>query len=1087
MSESNHNRSEPGLDEVIEAYEKAQARDGHADLAAFLPRPDQPGYLTILCELVRVDMEYSWRRDRPNRLEAYEARFPVLFRDPIRAREVAFEEYRLRQQAGDPPSPSEYRLRFGGDSADWPMPQIDPADLGLEDEGDSTNDDSRDVSWNSSEELGFALRSPKTTREQREVLHDLRRVDPTAADRLARGMIRLPEAGGRFLGFHLRRELGRGAFGRVFLADQEQMAGRPVALKITADALGETNALAQLQHTNVVPIYSVHRDGALQALCMPYFGSTTLADVIAGLDGGRKLPSSGRGLLSTLDDHKTREHARSTFRESTDPMMHSAAPPSLSSTPSDGAAPTESRPTAQIEHLRRSNYVDAVLWLGLHLADGLAHAHERGILHRDLKPANVLFTDDGEPMLLDFNLAADLKLHVHASAAMVGGTLPYMALEHLEAFQGVPRAIDARSDLFSLGVILFELLSGRHPFEVRRGPTREILPRMIEDRRGPLPDLRSRNRAVSPAVEAIVRRCLDPDPARRYQEARHLVEDLQRQVDHLPLLHTREPSVRERVGKWARRHPRLTSTTTVALASLALIAALIGGLRNRQHRLERLDASESLTRLGSDVRKAEFLLSSPDGPQRRIEEGLALCREAAGSYRAASDLDWKARPLVAALSETDRDRLSRSLGELLGLWAQGEAWRAEVAEPKEKTERIARAEGLLDRAEAIFGPGSVPAVLTLIRADLARIEGRAKEALRLRDVATAAPLRTARERLLLVPNRLDHGLDREALSLAEEASRLDPLDASAWLIRGYCLSRLSRPTLSAECYSVGIGLQPGFDWAYFDRGVMALESRDYPRAIEDFTRALALQPDLFEALPNRALAKLGLGDAAGAVADLDLALLRPETPTRAFFIRARAHEALGHADLAARDRLQGKRRKPADEVSWVTRGLSRLPDDPAGAILDFEAALKLNPRSFWALQNKASVLSESLGRTEEAVRTLDEAVSRHPESVPALAGRGVLLARLGRRDVALRDAKACLALDASADTLYRVACIYALASKITPDDRGEALRLLSLAVRQDASWLRQVPTDPDLDPLRDRPEFRRLIEALAVVCANSAG
>src|SRR5205823_12521901 len=95
------------------------------------------------------------------------------------------------------------------------------------------------------------------------------------------------------------------------------------------------------------------------------------------------------------------------------------------------------------------SYVGAVLWLGAQLADGLAHAHARGILHRDLKPANVLLTDDGRPMLLDFNLAEDTKLRGSAAdRAAVGGTLPYMAPEHIEAFRATVGRLDGRCDVY---------------------------------------------------------------------------------------------------------------------------------------------------------------------------------------------------------------------------------------------------------------------------------------------------------------------------------------------------------------------------------------------------------------------------------------------------------------------------------------------------------------------------------------------------------------------------------------------------------------------------------------------------------------
>src|SRR5262249_20105309 len=114
------------------------------------------------------------------------------------------------------------------------------------------------------------------------------------------------------------------------------------------------------------------------------------------------------------------------------------------------------KPAGCWKTLEGRSYVQAVLWLGARLADGLAHAHERGILHRDLKPANVLLTEDGQPLLLDFNLSEDTKLSAGAPAAFIGGTLPYMAPEHLTAFLDRTHGVDARSDLYSLGVILYE-------------------------------------------------------------------------------------------------------------------------------------------------------------------------------------------------------------------------------------------------------------------------------------------------------------------------------------------------------------------------------------------------------------------------------------------------------------------------------------------------------------------------------------------------------------------------------------------------------------------------------------------------------
>src|SRR6185312_10442903 len=125
MIGSSNGQSWPGVDVAVDAYESARARGDRVDVATFLPPPDHPEYLAILCELVRVDLEYSWQDGRPNRLDHYRGRFPELFRDRRWVQEIAFEEFRLRRQAGEDPSPLEYRRRFGADTLDWPSSFLD--------------------------------------------------------------------------------------------------------------------------------------------------------------------------------------------------------------------------------------------------------------------------------------------------------------------------------------------------------------------------------------------------------------------------------------------------------------------------------------------------------------------------------------------------------------------------------------------------------------------------------------------------------------------------------------------------------------------------------------------------------------------------------------------------------------------------------------------------------------------------------------------------------------------------------------------------------------------------------------------------
>src|SRR5258708_21397184 len=439
-----------------------------------------------------------------------------------------------------------------------------------------------------------------------ELFREMHQADPQAAFNLAQAATALPKVGTDFLGFHLIEELGKGAVGKVFLAEQGDLANRPVALKVATDIFGESQTLAQLQHTNIVPIYSIHRAGAFQAVCMPYFGATTLADVLQQVRSSASLPASGKFLVSTLNNRKAltsrADSSKSSRQTVIAPAQHisgneSAGPPVLPK--GDDEVPT-------LRNLEGMTYVEAVLSVGAQLADGLSHAHERGILHLDLKPANVLLTEDGQPMLLDFNLSRDTKLRSAASAS-IGGTLQYMAPEHLEAFRGRGQPVDARSDLFALGVILYELLTGRHPYASYLSLSKAVLDDMLEDGQKPPQRLCGAIWGSSRAVEAFVRRCLAPAPARRYQSARDLHDDLERQLHDQPLKHTPEPSLRERGRKWVRRHPRLTSTTSVGVLLGTLLVALTASFVVRGQRLDRLQAVEGLHQFDDDMKTAQIL------------------------------------------------------------------------------------------------------------------------------------------------------------------------------------------------------------------------------------------------------------------------------------------------------------------------------------------------------------------------------------------------------------------------------------------------------------------------------------------------
>jgi serine/threonine protein kinase/Flp pilus assembly protein TadD len=338
-----------------------------------------------------------------------------------------------------------------------------------------------------------------------------------------------PHEGETFLNFALRRELGRGAFARVFLAAQTDLGGRLVALKVSLLGAGEAGTLGRLDHPNIVHVYSVQQDPAtgLTAICMAYEGRATLDDV-------RELAFAGPG----------RPGPAALIREA----IAVATPPE--------PVPAALAPDRA---LRRGTYLDGILHLAAQLADALAYMHARGIQHGDLKPSNVLLRPDGRPMLLDFNLAHDRQ----EAAGFRGGTLPYMAperLRHTILKEGPePADLEDRADVFSLGVILYELLTGRGPFGPDPpGLPEEPLARLLLDRqqRGPRP-LAEACPAADRSLCRLLQRCLALDPRQR-PSAVTLAGQLRR---------ARSPWRRAR--RWAGRHP-------FAVAAALLLALAFG-------------------------------------------------------------------------------------------------------------------------------------------------------------------------------------------------------------------------------------------------------------------------------------------------------------------------------------------------------------------------------------------------------------------------------------------------------------------------------------------------------------------------------
>ncbi len=357
--------------------------------------------------------------------------------------------------------------------------------------------------------------------------------------------------------FRIVREAGRGGMGVVYEAVQESL-GRRVALKVlprdlVGDAKGlerfrrEARAAARLHHTNIVPVFGVGEEAGVHYFAMQFIEGQSLGAII---DEARHARGGGARLIPGL----------------------------TGSSKAIPAAGRDGSGSSAITHSPERRHQRAVAGVGLQVAEALAYAHTQGILHRDIKPSNLLLDAGGTVWITDFGLAkadeAD-PLAQGGSLTQAGdivGTIAYLAPERLEGKS------DARSDVYALGLTIYELLTLVPAFQDEN--RKRLLKRIAED--SPLPP-RQLDPSIPRDLETIVLTAIAREPDRRYSSAARLADDLRGFLAGRPIAARRASSI-ERLGRWCRRQPALAALCALVIVLLVAIAALssFGYLRLRE-------------------------------------------------------------------------------------------------------------------------------------------------------------------------------------------------------------------------------------------------------------------------------------------------------------------------------------------------------------------------------------------------------------------------------------------------------------------------------------------------------------------------
>jgi serine/threonine protein kinase/predicted Zn-dependent protease len=652
-------------------------------------------------------------------------------------------------------------------------------------------------------------------------------------------------------------------------------------------------------------------------------------------------------------------------------------------------------------------------------------AHQAGIVHRDLKSANILFTTDGVPKITDFGLAKRLESddgQTHTGQVM--GTPSYMAPEQA---RGDTKSAGPPADIYALGAILYEMLTGRPPF--KGSSAIETVRQVIEQ--DPVSPSRVQFR-VPRDLETICMKCLQKEPGKRYATAKDMADDLNRYLRGMPIRARRTPLF-ERALKWARRHPTFAALS--AIGALMVVSSIGAGWWYLDHKrnVERLAAQSEAVLLkesADDLLRAQEAMSNHNLSQAEV---ILTARK--------KILERENRRGLESLYS----RTNQMLGEV-EMAVDGD--RAKKADQLAKDEVQKRYRLFLDhRKQALFRDTKLTGLM--LDSNLALTRKSAEDALSvfghrragddwelgelpatLSQEQRAEVTEGCYELLLILAEAVatqDPGQVEGALRILDSAKRLRPGQTRAFhLRRAACLARKNDRAAEARELALAEGVRPETALDYFLSGQQQYKRNRFADAIEDFEVAVRknadhfwakcllaicyIQTRRFEAAksclndcvqtdPGFAWLYLLRGFASGQLGASYLKMVTDNPGLEAsVFISADFDFEFDEAEADFHTAMQRLNRTPDDELHYVllvNRGLIRYQRERfAEAAVDYQEAIQLKKDPFLAHAELGHVYHKQ-GKTAEAIEQFSRAIAVKPDFPPLYRGRAELEQGLG--------------------------------------------------------------------------------------------